>query len=87
MIGPGDASRPRTPAGGVEADEWIADRLEASVRGDPRIRGNYLEIQVQNRVVIFLGELDSSEAITAVCRLAWSTPGVIDVCDQVTVIS
>ena len=85
MIWPGEDSTQRVSVGRAGTDEWIADRLEASVRCDPRIRGHYLEIQVQNRVVLLFGELASSEACTAARLLAWSVPGVVDVRNRVTV--
>lgn len=72
---------------GTMANELIADRIVASVRSDPTVQGLYLEIHVQNRVVILRGEVASAEARTTIRRLAWSTPGVRDVCNLIGVIA
>jgi hypothetical protein len=57
-----EASYREVSMGRAEANEWIADQIAASVRGEPCIRGRCLEIEVQDRVVILYGMLASAEA-------------------------
>jgi hypothetical protein len=66
-------------------DEWIADRAVVALSSIPRITGHVLEILVQNRVVILLGDVDSAEEKTDAGRRAWSVPGVFDVANCLTV--
>lgn len=70
---------------GMPTDELIAEVVAASVLGHPQIRGGYLEVEVQNRVVILLGEVTSADARTTIRRLAWAVPGVHDVCNRLRV--
>jgi len=67
------------------ADEWLAGRAAEALSMDPLVRGPYLEIFVQNRVVILQGEAGSAEARHAAGRRAWSVPGVRDVCNRLIV--
>lgn len=71
---------------GTLADELIADRIVSAVLGNPLVRGRYLEIQVQNRVVILLGELASADACALVRKIAWTVPGVWDVGNRLSVL-
>ncbi|MEU4690570.1 BON domain-containing protein [Actinoplanes sp. NPDC023714] len=66
-------------------DELLADRVAATLRSDPRIRGRRIELVVQNRVVILLGDVDTAEAGAAAGRAAWGVPGVFDVCNRLGV--
>jgi osmotically-inducible protein OsmY len=80
------AADPAEALSGAPADEMIADQIATAVRRNSGVRGNYLEIQVQNRVVILLGEVVSADARTVIRRLAWEVPGVWDVCNRVRVV-
>ena len=66
-------------------DEMLADRAAAALRQDERIRGRRIELTVQNRVIILIGDVATAEASDAAGRLAWSVPGVHDVCNRLSV--
>ncbi|WP_328473644.1 BON domain-containing protein [Actinoplanes sp. NBC_00393] len=70
----------------MSTDELIAEVVAASVLSNPHIRGGHLTIQVQNRVVILSGDVPSTEARKMIRQLAWSTPGVHDVCSDLGVV-
>jgi hypothetical protein len=72
---------------GHSADEWLAQEVADALRRDPLVRGTYLEIIVQNRVVVLRGKMDSLEAREAAGRRIWTLPGVADVSNQLTVSS
>jgi hypothetical protein len=69
------------------ADEWLAQQVADALRRDPLVRGTYLEIIVQNRVVVLRGKMDSPEAREAAGRRIWTLPGVADVSNQLIVSS
>jgi osmotically-inducible protein OsmY len=70
---------------GHSADEWLAQEAAGALRHDPLVRGTYLEIIVQNRVVVLRGDMDSPEAREAAGRRIWTLPGVADVSNQLSV--
>jgi osmotically-inducible protein OsmY len=67
------------------ADEWLAERAARALRTDPLIHGRRLEIIAQNGVIVLLGELATREAKEAARLRAWAVPGVLDVCNRLTV--
>ena len=71
---------------GRSGDEWLAERTAQALRTDPLVRGTRLEILVQNGVIILSGELSSSGAREAAGKRAWTVPGVVDVCNRLTVV-
>ncbi|MEU4426576.1 BON domain-containing protein [Actinoplanes sp. NPDC024001] len=71
---------------GLSTDEMIAEVFAASVFGDPHIRGARIKVQVQNRVVILLGEVASVRARKVMRQRAWDVPGVADVCNRLSVV-
>ncbi|MEU4244675.1 BON domain-containing protein [Actinoplanes sp. NPDC026619] len=70
---------------GLDTNSWIADRTVMTLRADSRIHGRYVQILVQNRVVILLGEVGSAGARVAASQAAWTVPGVYDVCNRLAV--
>jgi osmotically-inducible protein OsmY len=89
MVGPPDDNDGSWPdnawMSGRSADEWLAERTARALRTDPLVRGTRLEILVQNGVIILSGELSSAGAREAAGRRAWTVPGVVDVCNRLTV--
>lgn len=81
----GEAFATEPAAAICRPDDRLAAQLADVLRCDPLVHGRHLEILVQNRVAILLGELDSTEARTAAGRRAWTVPGVHDVCNRLTV--
>jgi osmotically-inducible protein OsmY len=66
----------------VEADAELAQLVAERFVGDPELTRGHVRITVQNRVVILQGYVYTPEARLAAARLAWSTPGVFDVCNR-----
>jgi hypothetical protein len=67
------------------ADVMLADRVAEALRRDRQVRGRRVEIVVQNRVIILIGDVDTAEASEAAGRCAWGVPGVFDVCNRLGV--
>ena len=71
-----------TPAESV--DQRLARMVTQRLHNDPWTCLRLVKVQVQNRVVILEGRLDSARARWAAVEHAWQTPGVFDVCDVLT---
>ncbi|MCO8277654.1 BON domain-containing protein [Actinoplanes sp. TRM 88003] len=69
----------------IEADIRIADAAAVALGCDARMRGRHLEVLVQNRVVVLLGEVESEQVRVAAAVVAWAVPEVFDVSNQLTV--
>ncbi|MCM4083808.1 BON domain-containing protein [Paractinoplanes hotanensis] len=69
----------------IEADIRIVDSVAAALACGMEVRGRRLEVVVQNRVVILLGEVESEEVRLAAGVVAWAVPEVYDVCNRLTV--
>jgi hypothetical protein len=69
----------------MDADEFLAEHTAAALQQDPRVHGRYLELAVQNRVVILIGEVGSEDAKQAATERVWSIPGVFDVNNRLIV--
>jgi hypothetical protein len=67
------------------SDDRLAAQVAQALRCNPLVYGRHLEVMVQNRVAILIGELGSSDARAAADRRAWTVPGIQDVCNRLTV--
>ena len=67
------------------SDDGLASLVAEALQCDPHVYGRHLEILVQNRVAILIGELGSAESRAAAGRRAWTVPGVRDVCNLLKV--
>lgn len=65
-------------------DEIIAREVADRFIEDPAIGSGQVVVEVQNRVVILKGWIDSAAARAAAGRQAWATPGVYDVSNRLT---
>lgn len=65
-------------------DERLARLVTERLHDDPWTCLRSVRVQVQNRVVILEGRLDSARARWVAVDHAWQTPGVHDVCDMLT---
>ena len=65
-------------------DERLARLVRQRLYGDPWTCLRRVRVQVQNRVVILEGQLNSAWACWVAVDHAWQTPGVVDVCDVLT---
>ncbi|MEU4427640.1 BON domain-containing protein [Actinoplanes sp. NPDC024001] len=57
------------------------------ILGDPRLAGERITVEVQNRVVNLLGTVNSLYARVVAAELARSTPGVLDICNRLQLAS
>lgn len=83
----------RLPLGGpaqtgppLAADEELALAVAARLRQHLTGTGNRVMVEVQNRVVILDGSVNSDELRSHFHHLVWHTPGVADVCNRLTVL-
>lgn len=65
----------------LEGDELLLHLVAEALAGDDEIRGQHLDLTVQNGVVILEGVVASRIAKGAAARQAWAIPGVRDVCN------
>lgn len=65
-------------------DQRLARLVLERLHNDPWTCLRNVKVQVQNRVVILEGRLDSARARWVAVDHAWQTPGVFDVCDMLT---
>ncbi|MGA5298933.1 BON domain-containing protein [Nucisporomicrobium flavum] len=66
-------------------DERLARAVADAVLADPVVTGGRIDLGVQNGVVILDGDVDTEASRRAVVALAWSVPGVTDVCNALAV--
>lgn len=85
---PEDAFFHRARAGGraerEDVDQSVADGVVARLLGDDRTGDQHIQVDVQNRVAILSGAVDSLDVVILAGDLAWCTPGVVDVCNALT---
>jgi hypothetical protein len=65
-----------------EVDAALVDRVAERLVAESEIRGRLVRVTVQNSVVILEGSVESADVKCAAGRLAWMTPGVVDVCNM-----
>jgi osmotically-inducible protein OsmY len=68
-----------------DPDEQLVDLVAGRLIATAEVRGRQVSVMVQNGVVILEGAVDSVDSKRAAGRLAWSTPGVTDVCNVLVV--
>jgi osmotically-inducible protein OsmY len=68
-----------------DPDEVLVDLVVGRLIATAEVRGRDVCVSVQNGVVIMEGYVDSAESKTAAGTLAWSVPGVTDVCNVLAV--
>ena len=65
-----------------EVDTALVARVAERLVAHSEIRGRLVQVTVQNCVVILEGDVESADVKCAAGRLAWMTPGVLDVCNM-----
>lgn len=70
------------PAPRVSVDKTLAEDVVAQLVRDERTRLQNIAVEVQNRVAILTGSVDTSELMYVAGGVAWRTPGVVDVCNM-----
>ncbi|MET8147085.1 BON domain-containing protein [Actinoplanes sp. NPDC049668] len=66
---------------GLSRDQGLLIAVAEALLDDPALTGGYIDLSVQNGVVILDGEVDTQATHTAAVAQAWSVAGVADVCD------
>jgi len=69
----------RETAGSYAQDKKIQARIKAALYKDPVVKGTQVEVQSLNGVVQLSGFVDSPEAKDRAGQIASSTPGVVQV--------
>jgi osmotically-inducible protein OsmY len=75
----------RNPHSSDGLDDVLVDLVAGRLIATAQVRGRQVCVSVQNGVVIMEGCVDSAESKRAAGRLAWSTPGVRDVCNMLSI--
>lgn len=78
-------AQPARPAERDDVDQAIAEGVVARLLGHDRTGEHHIEVEVQNRVAILTGSVDSLDVAILAGDLAWRTPGIVDVCNTLTV--
>jgi osmotically-inducible protein OsmY len=66
-------------------DDVLVDIVAGRFMATAEVFGRLISVAVQNGVVIMEGTVDSVESKAAAGRLAWTTPGVVDVLNALEV--
>lgn len=78
---PDDDAFPTAPAPPTEDDTRIAAEVAQRLAGNRFTRRQRISVEVQNRVVILVGTVDTPDVRVTAGNLAWRVPGVADVCN------
>ncbi|MGN9913431.1 BON domain-containing protein [Phytohabitans sp. LJ34] len=68
-----------------DVDQAVAEGVLARLLGHDVTGDQPIHVDVQNRVAVLTGSVDSSEMIGMAGDLAWQAPGIVDVCNALTV--
>jgi osmotically-inducible protein OsmY len=60
-------------------DVTLTNRVESEIFRDPRVPKGHININVEDRVVVLRGKIDSSEQVDALEKKVHDIPGVFDV--------
>ena len=67
-------------------DDVIKREIEAKIGDSERLRDTRIEVQVQERLVVLTGQVRLYEQKLISDRLAWTTPGVFEVDNEIRVV-
>ena len=73
------------PEGTRDADSGITKVVEASLESNDKVKARQVEVQTREGIVILTGVVDTEEARREAGRVAWRTPGVDGVVNDLTV--
>jgi hypothetical protein len=68
-----------------DLDNGLVDVVVVRLCRDLRTCDQDITVQVQNRVVILTGTVDSAGTVAVASDHAWQTPGISDVCNRLHV--
>lgn len=77
---PDDDAHPDVPAPTGD-DTRIAAEVAQRLSGNRFTRRQRISVEVQNRVVILAGTVDTADVRATAGHLAWGVAGVVDVCN------
>jgi osmotically-inducible protein OsmY len=78
-------AEPGRPVEGEDVDQTVAEGVVARLLGHDGTGEQHIKVEVQNRVAILTGSVDSLDVVILAGDLAWRTPGIVDVCNALTV--
>ena len=74
------------PADAVPSDREMKSALVQRLHENLFTQDAQIRVEVDHRVIVLAGEVDSTDARHAASDDAWDTPGVIDVSNQLVVV-
>jgi hypothetical protein len=69
----------------AQADQELIRIAADALLNDPAVARGQVDLQVQNGVVILDGDFETAESADAAVARVWTIPGVVDVCNALTV--
>lgn len=75
----------RPVAARAQADQELVRLVADALLNDPTVARGEVDLQVQNGVVILEGDFETVESVDAAVARVWTIPGVVDVCNALTV--
>lgn len=77
-------AQPGHPVEREDVDQAVAEGVVARLLGHDLTGDQHIEVDVQNRVAILTGLVDSLDVVILAGDLAWQTPGIVDVRNALT---
>ena len=70
----------------ARSDDLIQREIEAQIAESTMLRGTRIEVQVEQRLVVLTGRVRLYEQKLVSDRIAWTTPGVFEVDNEIRVV-
>jgi hypothetical protein len=70
----------------AQSDDLIQREIEAQIAGSTMLRGTRIEVHVEQRLVVLTGQVRLYEQKLISDRIAWTTPGVFEVDNEIRVV-
>jgi len=70
----------------AQSDDLIQREIETQIAESEKLRGTQIEIHVDQRLVVLTGEVRFYEQKLISDRIAWTTPGVFEVDNEIRVV-
>ena len=70
----------------ARSDDVIKREIVALIAGSDELRGTRIEVRVEQRLVVLTGEVRLYEQKLVSDRMAWTTPGVFEVDNEIRVV-
>lgn len=69
----------------ARSDDFIQREIEAQIEESSELRGSQIEVHVEQRLVMLTGQVRLYEQKLISDRIAWTTPGVFEVDNEIRV--